>query len=347
MRHRFEQAGRVANAYNDGVVKTLVSIAREWVKVGLPLMEELKQIRKRLPAIRPEMTEKNKALLRHFDDPATLVRFYQVPQHMWLNLEGKAHSEISLAQAQAAIASAILFYAPLRVANLASLEIGVTLILPNHGSTLATIEIPARQTKNREPYRVTLPASVTEMIRAFDKEFLRPLGSRLVFDNAQGRPKRGTTVSWLIERTIRRFMGFKMTAHQFRHLAAKVILDEEPGAYPLLAQLLGHSSLKTAMRVYAELNTRRAARHHAVLLDRSIARNQAALAPRVRLRRKGSTKAAWKSRGVRDDPAKLDLTGAQGAPPQYTDASLPAPSGPAGGGPNEMEGGNPSGRPVR
>ncbi len=55
-----------------------------------------------------------------------------------------------------------------------------------------------------------------------------------------GRTKREGTVSDLIERNIWRSMGFKMTQHQFRHLAARIILDEEPGAYPILPQLLGH-----------------------------------------------------------------------------------------------------------
>jgi hypothetical protein len=59
-------------------------------------------------------------------------------------------------------------------------------------------------------------------------------------------------------------------------LAAKIILDEEPGAYPLLSQLLGHKNLRTAARFYAGINTQRATRHHAMLLERRIARDIAA-----------------------------------------------------------------------
>jgi integrase len=288
LRHRFVQVGRIANAYNDGIGKTLVSIAREWVEVDPPRLDEIKRICAALPAVRAEMTEKNKLLLRHFEDSETLPRLYRVPHVLWQDLAGKPVSVKSLAQAQAAVAIAILFYAPLRVANLTALEIGVTLILPSHKGGEATIDIPSRQTKNREPYKVVLPCSVTEMILAFEKQFLRPLGSKLIFDNGRGGPKGEKTISWLIERTIWRHMGFKMTEHQFRHLAAKIILDEEPGAYPLLSQLLGHSSLKTAMRFYADLNTKRAARHHGMLLERTIQRHEATSVPPIRLRKRAS-----------------------------------------------------------
>jgi integrase len=297
LRQRFEQSGRVANAYNDGIGKTLVSIAREWVKVDQEVLAQIKHICAKLPAAYPGMTEKNKVLLRHFDDPKTLPRLFNLPWELWQSLEGRSLSEKTLAQAQAAVAIAILLYAPLRVANLAALEIGVTLVLPTHQDAQATIEIPDHQTKNRVPYKVLLPVPVTELIRTFEEIFLRPLGSGLIFDNRQGRPKRETTVSWLIERTIRRHMGFKMTEHQFRHLAAKIILDEEPGAYPLLSQLLGHKNLKTAVHFYAGLDTKRAARHHAMLLERTIARHEATTASPVKLRRQGLVGSGRKNPG--------------------------------------------------
>jgi integrase len=297
LRRRYEHVGRIANAYNDGIGKTLVSIAREWVKVDRQGLVDIKQICAKLPAVRPDMTDKNKALLRHFDDPEALPRLFNLPLDLWQSLQGVPRSERSLARAQAAVAIAILLYAPLRVANLAALEIGATLILPNHRDGQATIEIPAHKTKNRAPYKVVLPARVTEMIRAFEEAFLRPLGSKLIFDNGKGQPKQEVTVSWLIERTIRRHMGFKMTQHQFRHLAAKIILDEEPGAYPLLSQLLGHANLKTAVRFYAGLDTKRAARHHAMLLERTIERHKAATASPVKLRRRVPTGGGHKNRG--------------------------------------------------
>jgi integrase len=51
----------------------------------------------------------------------------------------------------------------------------------------------------------------------------------------------------------------KQTPHQFRHLAAKMILDEHPGAHELVRQM-GHKNAKTATNFYAGIDTRRAGR---------------------------------------------------------------------------------------
>ena len=69
-----------------------------------------------------------------------------------------------------------------------------------------------------------------------------------------------------IGRTILRHLGVKITPHQLRHLAAKIALDANPGAYELVRQLLGHTSLKTTTSFYAGVDTRRAGRAHADLI---------------------------------------------------------------------------------
>ena len=73
-----------------------------------------------------------------------------------------------------------------------------------------------------------------------------------------------------------------MTAHQFRHLAAKVILDADPAAYETVRQLLGHRNLTTTVNNYAGLNTRRAGRHHAALIERELTRAEASRKPKRR-----------------------------------------------------------------
>jgi integrase len=57
-----------------------------------------------------------------------------------------------------------------------------------------------------------------------------------------------------------------MTPHQFRHLAAKIVLDANPGAIEVVRQLLGHQNTKTTTNSYAGINTLRAGRAHADLI---------------------------------------------------------------------------------
>src|ERR1035437_3644974 len=54
--------------------------------------------------------------------------------------------------------------------------------------------------------------------------------------------------------------------HQFRHLAAKIILDANPGAFELVQQLLGHRNTTTTINYYGGIDTRRAGRAHADLV---------------------------------------------------------------------------------
>jgi integrase len=46
------------------------------------------------------------------------------------------------------------------------------------------------------------------------------------------------------------FLNQRITAHQFRHAAGAVILQEQPGNYELVRQILGHRSLSSTIRCY-------------------------------------------------------------------------------------------------
>ena len=62
-----------------------------------------------------------------------------------------------------------------------------------------------------------------------------------------------------------------MTPHQFRHLAAKLYLDQHPDGGESVRRLLGHKSLQTTMRYYRELESVLAGRRYAALLDELMA----------------------------------------------------------------------------
>jgi len=62
-----------------------------------------------------------------------------------------------------------------------------------------------------------------------------------------------------------------MTPHQFRHLAAKLYLDQHQDGCETVRRLLGHKSLETTMRYYRELETVLAGKRYAALLEELLA----------------------------------------------------------------------------
>jgi integrase len=94
------------------------------------------------------------------------------------------------------------------------------------------------------------------------------LGERsdAVFVSLKGKPRTQAAIKVAIQKTVLRYLGVKLSPHQLRHLAAKLVLDANPGAFELVRQLLGHKNLRTATNFYAGIDTRRAGRAHANLL---------------------------------------------------------------------------------
>jgi integrase len=119
-----------------------------------------------------------------------------------------------------------------------------------------------------------IPPKLAKMLIEYrDRIAPRVIGWRpeRVFINADGSPKSHAMVALLIKTYLSKRAGIVMTPHQFRHLEAKIILEDQPGAHELVRQFLGHQNLKTTTDFYAGLNTRRAGLHHQRLIEAAIA----------------------------------------------------------------------------
>jgi integrase len=58
-----------------------------------------------------------------------------------------------------------------------------------------------------------------------------------------------------ITRCIVKELGLRITAHQFRHAAAAIILMKQPGNYELVRRILGHRNIQTTIAFYIGLET--------------------------------------------------------------------------------------------
>ena len=133
----------------------------------------------------------------------------------------------------------------------------------------ALIVFNGDETKNRVPLEFEISTELADRLQIYRNEIVPAVtGKRpeTVFVTWTGEPRTQGAVTLAIERTVLGQLGIKLTPHQFRHLAAKIILDANPGAYELVRQLLGHRNMTTTTNFYAGIDTRRAGRAHADLV---------------------------------------------------------------------------------
>ena len=71
-------------------------------------------------------------------------------------------------------------------------------------------------------------------------------------------PKDGTRLRRQISKALWDEAGIKLTPHQFRHAAAKILLDAKPGHYEVIRKILGHKNLTTTYAHYAGAETQAA-----------------------------------------------------------------------------------------
>ncbi|SEB05698.1 hypothetical protein [Rubrimonas cliftonensis] len=62
----------------------------------------------------------------------------------------------------------------------------------------------------------------------------------------------------------------RLCLHVMRHLAGKIILDQDPSAMSLVQHLLGHTKIATTQSYYAEVSQLIAQRRYLHLLDQSM-----------------------------------------------------------------------------
>jgi hypothetical protein len=119
----------------------------------------------------------------------------------------------------------------------------------------STLEIPADEVKNGETeLAFDIPPQVAKMLIEYREQIApKVIGHRpeRVFVRADGNPKSQAMVAHLITTYLRKRAGIVLSPHQFRHVVAEIILRDQPGAYELVLQLLGHKNIKTTIGFYA------------------------------------------------------------------------------------------------
>lgn len=279
LRRRNEAVGGKANNFNRDLAEALVQIGREWVKVDAATLAELNKLTFKVPMPPRGLTTKNRRAVNQFDDPAVVARLHDLPWQLWAEVKRDQKPNFrTLAKAEAAIGIALPTFIPLRPHNLHGLIFDEHVFLRDSSRSTSSLEIPADEVKNKETtLTFDIPPQVERMLIEFrDRIAPKVIGRRpdRIFVNADGTPKSQAMVALLIKNTLRKRAGIELTPHQFRHLGAKTILDDQPGAFETVRQLLGHKNSQTTSWFYSGMRTRRAGLHHQRLIEGEIAKRK-------------------------------------------------------------------------
>lgn len=120
------------------------------------------------------------------------------------------------------------------------------------------IHLPAAITKTYRDYRAPLPRHLYPLLDAWMTRYRRRVCDRAspyLFPNPSGDLRSRDALSAKLTRFVQRETGLTLNLHLFRHIAAKILLDHDSSSIEVVRQLLGHTSTRTTMKVYAELQT--------------------------------------------------------------------------------------------
>ena len=203
------------------------------------------------------LSEKNREALFQFDDPAVVRRFLNCPDKLWRKAEVASGKKARLL-AESAVATELLIYAPIRFRNLRSIRRDRHLSW--RGDRLH-LHFKADEVKNAVELDMVVPRFVGQRIRHFleihHRQYLDSPNPHL-FAGQGGKPKDESCFRRQITRALFDETGIELTPHQFRHAAAKLLLEARPGHYEVVRKLLGHKHLSTVYESYSGTETQAA-----------------------------------------------------------------------------------------
>jgi len=156
--------------------------------------------------------------------------------------------------------------APMRAANLVGLNIERHLQRSRTGKAgVVHIVIPGHEVKNEEDLEFPLPPETVRLLDLYLRDYhprLTDEPSPWLFPGSKDDgPKTVNAFGEKIKAHVFQATGLRVNLHLFRHMAAKMYLDQNPGGYEVVRRHLGHRSMETTTKFYAGMEGAAASRH--------------------------------------------------------------------------------------
>jgi hypothetical protein len=233
------------------------------------MVSRLRKMARKLKVTQHGMTARNREAMRAFDDHVAVEALLGLPQRILREVRASGRTGYREAKMiQTALAIELLLNAPVRIQNLASIDLGRHLLeVGSRGTRTVHLHFPAAEVKNANDLEFPLMQESVELLEIYLAEF-RPLLSAepglLLFPGKLADQHKGNgALSSQIKELVHAYTRLDMPAHRFRHAAAKIYLDRHPGEYELIRQLLGHKDKETTIAFYSGAESASAARYYA------------------------------------------------------------------------------------
>ena len=112
---------------------------------------------------------------------------------------------------------------------------------------------------------------IDEYVHVHRPHLMRSRNHDSLFPGTIRDRKTSQDLSEQISKRLWKVLGLKVTAHQFRHAAAAIILRHEPGNYELVRRVLGHRNIQTTINFYVGLEMIAAARRFGEMVTATMA----------------------------------------------------------------------------
>ncbi len=249
------------------VAATCIAIARHHLNVPEDVLKALKDIHKRV-AVNPRgMSPKNAERLAQFNDWENVALLLSLPDTLMSRADDNPTRRDSALAAMHAAALTILLSCPMRVKNLADLDLDKHLIPARSGThPYYSIRIEGIEVKNGEPIEVKLNARSSKLVHRYIMQFRSQVsqanGRALFPRSSDGKSRAPSNFGGELAQRVYRETGLKVHTHLFRHIAAKLYLEERPGDFETVRRLLKHKRLQTTLDFYAPFNNQWAHNHY-------------------------------------------------------------------------------------
>jgi site-specific recombinase XerD len=254
-----------------GIADMIRAAAKHYVHAPEAVVAELTRISGRLSRRRGGMSETNRRRLAQLDSPLVLRQFLLYPQtEMQKLILKQSPTRKDAVRFSVLLAIELLILSPMRIENLAGLDLDRHFVWPPRRRGDVGIAIARGEVKNTQPLEYKIPANSASALYVFLDRF-RPIlltkNSSALFPGRASRPKRNDTLSKQIKKLLHAELGITWHPHLFRHLAARINLRCNPGDYEGTRRLLGHKSIETTYQVYEGMEMRPAVDRYDELIE--------------------------------------------------------------------------------